>query len=170
MRVPVLHEDARSAYGAGYVPKTRRLKRYDVRWRKGTIIRTANDAVRIVHKKLMAESQEVFVEFVTNVRGLLLEIYEIARGQKSHVTIGADDVIYAALGGGTSSKRGEAFLVFHNHPSGDPEPSPADRRLTKRIADAAAPFEPDLMFLGQGAIGARRWWWSADDAFHRVPT
>ena len=30
-----------------------------------------------------------------------------------------------------------AFILVHNHPSGDPAPSDADRRLTVRIADAA---------------------------------
>jgi len=29
-----------------------------------------------------------------------------------------------------------AFLLVHNHPSGDPTPSEADRRFTKRIAEA----------------------------------
>jgi len=30
-----------------------------------------------------------------------------------------------------------AFILVHNHPSGDPMPSDADRRVTMRIADAA---------------------------------
>jgi len=30
-----------------------------------------------------------------------------------------------------------AFILVHNHPSGDPSPSDADRRLTLRIAEAA---------------------------------
>ena len=30
-----------------------------------------------------------------------------------------------------------AFILVHNHPSGDPAPSDADRRVTIRLADAA---------------------------------
>ena len=29
-----------------------------------------------------------------------------------------------------------AFILLHNHPSGDPTPSDADRRLTRRLRDA----------------------------------
>ena len=32
---------------------------------------------------------------------------------------------------------GSAFALVHNHPSGDPTPSPADLRATERVAGAA---------------------------------
>jgi DNA repair protein RadC len=32
---------------------------------------------------------------------------------------------------------GVAFIVFHNHPSGDPEPSPEDMLLTKRLMESS---------------------------------
>ena len=30
-----------------------------------------------------------------------------------------------------------AFILVHNHPSGDPSPSSADRRLTRQVQEAA---------------------------------
>ena len=33
--------------------------------------------------------------------------------------------------------RAAAILIAHNHPSGDPSPSGADRQLTRRIAEGA---------------------------------
>ena len=33
--------------------------------------------------------------------------------------------------------RGYGFVLVHNHPSGDPSPSRADRELTRRVAEAA---------------------------------
>jgi DNA repair protein RadC len=30
-----------------------------------------------------------------------------------------------------------AFILIHNHPSGDPSPSDADRRITRRLREAA---------------------------------
>lgn len=45
------------------------------------------------------------------------------------------------------------FTLMHNHPSGDPTPSPADFRVTKRIKDAAAIMEInfiDHLILGSG--------------------
>lgn len=35
------------------------------------------------------------------------------------------------------TKKGTAFAVAHNHPSGEPKPSEQDRRLTRRIASVA---------------------------------
>ena len=33
---------------------------------------------------------------------------------------------------------GHGFIAAHNHPSGDPSPSKADREVTKRLRDSAA--------------------------------
>ena len=37
------------------------------------------------------------------------------------------------------------FVLMHNHPSGDPDPSQADRELTKRIAEAADLLEVKML-------------------------
>jgi DNA repair protein RadC len=36
------------------------------------------------------------------------------------------------------SARAAAILLFHNHPSGDPEPSAEDLSLTRRLASAGS--------------------------------
>lgn len=41
------------------------------------------------------------------------------------------DIFRMAVGGGASG-----VVLFHNHPSGDPEPSPEDIKLTHRLAQA----------------------------------
>ena len=38
-----------------------------------------------------------------------------------------------------------ALLVVHNHPSGNPEPSPDDARLTLRLAQAADVLDMPLL-------------------------
>lgn len=43
------------------------------------------------------------------------------------------------------------FVLVHNHPSGDPAPSEADRRLTRRIKDAAQLLQ--IEFLDHVIIG-----------------
>ena len=45
----------------------------------------------------------------------------------------------AALGGAT------AIVVFHNHPSGDPKPSPEDVELTRRLAAAGVLMGIDVV-------------------------
>lgn len=37
------------------------------------------------------------------------------------------------------------MLLFHNHPAGTPQPSEADRAITRRIAQAAEPLELQLL-------------------------
>jgi DNA repair protein RadC len=46
-----------------------------------------------------------------------------------------------------------AIVLFHNHPSGDPEPSPEDRRLTDRVIAAGVVMGIDVLdhiILGDG--------------------
>lgn len=50
--------------------------------------------------------------------------------------------------------RGYAFILAHNHPSGDPAPSDADCRFTRRIRDAAQLIQ--IQFLDHLIIGAPR--------------
>ena len=44
-----------------------------------------------------------------------------------------------------------AFILMHNHPSGDPSPSKADRELTRRIAEGAGLFQ--IKFLDHVIVG-----------------
>ena len=49
-----------------------------------------------------------------------------------------------------------AVVVVHNHPSGDPAPSEADRRLTMRLAEAAKLLQVTLfdhVIIGAPAKG-----------------
>lgn len=45
-----------------------------------------------------------------------------------------------------------AFIIVHNHPSGDPSPSEADRRLTRRLIEAATLLQ--IRFSDHVIIGA----------------
>ena len=45
-----------------------------------------------------------------------------------------------------------AIIVVHNHPSGDPSPSEADRRLTRRLAEAAQILQ--IVLIDHIIIGA----------------
>lgn len=50
--------------------------------------------------------------------------------------------------------RGFAFILAHNHPSGDPNPSEADRRFTRRIKEASDWLQID--FVDHLIVGAPR--------------
>ncbi len=46
-----------------------------------------------------------------------------------------------------------AFILLHNHPSGDPAPSGADQRLTSNLRDAAALLQ--IRFMDHMILGSR---------------
>ncbi|MEB1902842.1 DNA repair protein RadC [Xanthomonas campestris pv. campestris] len=47
-----------------------------------------------------------------------------------------------------------ALILFHNHPSGNPEPSEADRQVTKRLQDALGLL--DIRVLDHLVIGGQK--------------
>jgi len=54
-----------------------------------------------------------------------------------------------------------AFVLTHNHPSGDPAPSQADQRLTRKLHDAAELLEIRLLdhvIVGDAAVGSRAYY------------
>jgi DNA repair protein RadC len=67
-----------------------------------------------------------------NAKDQIMEITDLFGGSADKIAINAREVVESAIAHNTSS------LVFiHNHPSGDPAPSQADRQLTR-----------DLVFMG----------------------
>jgi DNA repair protein RadC len=49
-----------------------------------------------------------------------------------------------------------AVVVFHNHPSGDPQPSPDDMRLTQRLVAAGELL--GIPVLDHVVLGDGRYW------------
>lgn len=83
-------------------------------------------------------------------RHRVIGVYEVARGQVSEVMVTPADVLRAVLAVGAS-----AFVLVHNHPSGDASLSQDDRTLTKRIATAAAVL--GIKMLDHIVLGVRDW-------------
>ncbi len=69
----------------------------------------------------------------------LLGVTEIARGSLSHCAIEPRQIVSAAL-----EHNAARVVLFHNHPSGCPDPSASDLLLTRRVAEACFFFS--LMF------------------------
>jgi DNA repair protein RadC len=56
-----------------------------------------------------------------------------AQGAADHVAVDIRQIVFRGL-----QLRASGFLLVHNHPGGDCQPSPADIEATKRIVEAAA--------------------------------
>jgi DNA repair protein RadC len=95
-----------------------------------TLIGRAEDVYRCVASRLAGLSQEVFLVIGVDIRNGLLDIVECARGSVAGVEVHPREIFrplvrMAAAGG----------VLVHNHPSGDPTPSPEDVELTRRLRD-----------------------------------
>jgi DNA repair protein RadC len=80
-------------------------------------------------QQLQAESLRVLL---LNTRLRLVKAEEISRGSISETVAHPRDILHPVL-----LHRCHGFVLVHNHPSGDPEPSSADRTLTRRVREAA---------------------------------
>lgn len=75
--------------------------------------------------------QEVFIAVIIGPRGRVTGYQEVARGRADAVDIPVRELFRSAL-----LLDAYSIVVSHNHPSGDPTPSEADKVLTKRLRKA----------------------------------
>jgi hypothetical protein len=107
-------------------------------------IQTPEALYNLLAPTMEKEDQEIFVVVLLDIRFQLRGVAEVARGQRSRVGVGVNDVMRIVLVSGA-----EHFAVAHCHPSGKAKPSPADRDLTKAIEGAT-----NVLNVPQGGIGA----------------
>ena len=81
---------------------------------------------------LAAQTTEALWVVILNVRMCVQGHREVTRGTLHSTTAPTAEVLQAALWGG-----GAAFILAHNHPSGDTTPSSDDIEATARIAAGA---------------------------------
>ena len=98
---------------------------------------------------LAGELVENFGVACLSTRHRLLAWHLLSRGSRSIAPVSIPDVfVPACLTPGTT-----ALIVVHNHPSGDPSPSPDDARLTVRLCAAADVLDIallDHLIVGDG--------------------
>jgi DNA repair protein RadC len=116
-----------------------RLRELTIRYERLTepidrpTIKSAQDAAGILGPILSREPCEVFGALLLNSKHKVLCWAEISRGSLASTVVLPRDVFLRAVHGNAA-----AILLAHNHPSGDPEASPDDRELTKRMVAAGA--------------------------------
>lgn len=76
--------------------------------------------------------KEHLVALLANTRYRVTGYHIVAIGTLNECTAHPREILRAAVVAGAY-----AIVLVHNHPSGDPSPSEADRRLTRRVADSA---------------------------------
>ena len=81
--------------------------------------------------KLRGKKKEHFLILLLDTRGQLIKLSEISVGSLDSSIVHPREVFKEAISASAAS-----VIFVHNHPSGDPEPSEDDVKLTKRLAEA----------------------------------
>jgi DNA repair protein RadC len=74
---------------------------------------------------------EVFMGIFLNAQNRVISSDELFRGTVDQTSVFPREIVKRALAHNATS-----VIFAHNHPSGSPEPSPADRHLTRALSDA----------------------------------
>jgi DNA repair protein RadC len=83
--------------------------------------------------KLSGLEYEIFGCLFLDTRHRIIGFEQMFRGTLDGASVHPREVVKTAL-----ALNAAEVIFTHNHPSGVPEPSDADRRLTRRLADALA--------------------------------
>lgn len=93
---------------------------------------TSPDSVYELVKHYGDDPQELFSVVVLNSASKVVGVCEVHRGTTAHVEVVPADILRVVLVAGASR-----FIIVHNHPSGNTEPSQQDVSLTKRLVEAS---------------------------------
>lgn len=104
----------------------------DKSFRKGRRVRRPEDVAAVCRDLAESDRERVHVLHL-DVANRLLAREEAAVGGLALAAVSPREVFKGALVANSA-----AIVLVHNHPSGDPTPSPADRELTRRLAAIGA--------------------------------
>ncbi|MEA3351783.1 MAG: DNA repair protein RadC [Chloroflexota bacterium] len=113
-------------------------------------INSPADAAALVQFEMSALEQEHLRVMLVNTRNQVLDIIEVYRGSLNSSQVRVGELFRAAI-----RRNAAAVLVVHNHPTGDPTPSPDDIAVTRAIIEAGNLL--DIEVLDHIVIGHGRW-------------
>jgi DNA repair protein RadC len=103
-------------------------------------IRAPSDAAHILMPKLGFQEQEHFAILYLDTRNRVSDQEVLYVGSLNTSLVRVAEVFRGAV-----RRNCAALIVAHNHPSGDPNPSPEDVSLTRRLVDAGKLLEIDVL-------------------------
>ncbi len=113
-------------------------------------IRAPSDAAHVLMPKIGFQQQEHFVVLYLDTRNRVIDQEVLYVGSLNTSLVRIAEVFRGAV-----RRNCAAVIVAHNHPSGDPNPSPEDVALTRRLVDAGKLLEVDV--LDHLVIGQNRY-------------
>ncbi|WP_275166541.1 RadC family protein [Citrobacter koseri] len=103
----------------------------DVKMQRGSKFTSVESTREYLCAKLASYEHEVFAVLFLDSQHRLIEYAEMFHGSIVSTEVHPREIVKKAL-----TNNSAAAILAHNHPSGNSEPSDADRRVTQRISDA----------------------------------
>lgn len=106
------------------------------------------DAAALVQYEMAALEQEHLRVILLDTRNRVIDIVELYRGSLNSSLVRVGELFKPAI-----RRNAAALLVVHNHPSGDPTPSPDDVAITRAVVQAGKLLDVDVLdhlVIGRG--------------------
>lgn len=97
----------------------------------GRPVDDTREAARVAARFLAGRKKEHFILILLDARHRILKVAPVSVGSLDMSVVHPREAFREAITAGAA-----AILLAHNHPSGDPAPSPQDLDLTRRLVEA----------------------------------
>ncbi len=104
------------------------------------LFNSADKVANYLQQSIGRERKEHFVMLCLDSRNSLIKICNISTGSLNTGVVHPREVFKEAIQSSAAQ-----IIVGHNHPSGNPDPSPEDVALTRRLEEAAKIFGIELL-------------------------
>lgn len=94
-------------------------------------VTSPTDAANLVMAEMQVLEQEEMHVLLLDTRSRVIAIHKVYKGSTDTILIRVGELFRAAI-----RHNAKSIIVAHNHPSGDPAPSPEDVAITKSIVEA----------------------------------
>ena len=132
----------------------RAVKEGSVKYQGTKKIRNAHDVVEIINALGSDEwPYERLYCLYLDTKNRVIGVEMVSQG-----TLNASLIHPREVFRGANLQNAHAFILVHNHPSGDVEPSNADKQVTNLLKEASAIIQIDL--LDHVIVGADSGWYS----------
>jgi DNA repair protein RadC len=104
------------------------------------VIRSPRDVFHLVHSELALLPQEHLRVLLLNSKNQVLAVREVYRGTLNSSSVRIGELFREAIRENCAS-----LVIVHNHPSGDPTPSPEDVRVTAEAVRAGRLLDVEVL-------------------------
>jgi DNA repair protein RadC len=103
-------------------------------------VRSPADLARLMMSSMSHLEQEYLKVVLLNTKNRVIDQKEVCRGSLNSAAVRVGEVYREPI-----RQNAAAIILVHNHPSGDPTPSPEDVRLTTAVREAGELLDVELL-------------------------